>query len=171
MAAVASVAFGLLLYLYETHDKSFRLAKGQLTPQTILVLGLVCGALLFGATYLGRRAPVGFVALFTFLLFGTSTIFFGLPFLVLAVWLLYRSYKVQKEATAKLRAERAESSTSATAGSRKGTRPAGGSRSSTAGSSRKGPAKPEANKRYTPKRPMPPAPKPSRRERKAAGSE
>jgi hypothetical protein len=29
---------------------------------------------------------------------------------------------------------------------------------------------PEANKRYTPKRPPPPAPKPSRRERKAAQS-
>ena len=53
------------------------------------------------------------MALFTFLMFGTSTFFLGLPFLVLAVWLLYRSYKVQKEATAKLRAaERAEASAS-----------------------------------------------------------
>ena len=170
VAAGAAAGFGLLLYLYETEDKSFRLAKGQLTPQTILVLGLVCGGLLCGATFLGRRAPVGFVSLFTFLLFGTSTIFFGLPFLVLAAWLLYRSYKVQKEATAKLRAERAEGSSSAAAGSRNGSRPSSGSRSSTAGSSRKGPAQPEANKRFTPKRPPPPAPKPSRRERKAAGT-
>ncbi len=168
VAAGAAVAFGVLLYLYETENKHFRLAKGQLTPQTTLVLGLVCGGLLLGATFLGRRAPVGFVALFTFLLFGTSTLFFGLPFLVLAVWLLYRSYKIQKEATAKLRAERAESSSTTTASARNGTRPAGASRSSTAGSRGKGPAKPEANKRYTPKRPPPPAPKPSRRERKAA---
>jgi hypothetical protein len=168
VAAVGAALFGVLLYLYETQNKNFRLAKGQLTPQTTLVLGLVCGGLLFGATFIGRRAPVGFVALFTFLLFGTSTLFFGLPFLVLAVWLLYRSYKVQKEATAKLRAERAEGSATTTASGRNGTRPSSAPRSSTAGSRKKGPAKPEANKRYTPKRPPPPAPKPSRRERKAA---
>ena len=105
-------SFGVLIYVSETHNKNFRLAKGQLTPQTTLVLGIVCGALLLGATFLGRRAPVGFVALFTFLMFGTSTLPLGLPFLVLAVWLLYRSYKVQKEATAKLRAARAEASAS-----------------------------------------------------------
>ena len=99
VAAVLSVLFGLLIYFSETHDKSFRLAKGQLTPQTTLLLAIVCGVLLLGATYLGRRAPVGFVALFTFLMFGTSTLPLGLPFLALAGWLLYRSYKAQKEAT------------------------------------------------------------------------
>ncbi len=167
VAAVLSVLFGLLIYFSETHDKSFRLAKGQLTPQTTLLLAIVCGVLLLGATYLGRRAPVGFVALFTFLMFGTSTLPLGLPFLALAGWLLYRSYKAQKEATAKLRAARAEAST--TTAARTGTRPAATSRTS-AGSRKKGPATPEANKRYTPKRPPPPAPKPSRRERKATNA-
>ena len=113
VGAFGAVLFGVLIYVSETHDKSFRLAKGQLTPQTTLILGIVCGALLLGATYLGRRAPVGFVALFTFLMFGTSTLPLGLPFLVLAAWLLYRSYKAQKEATAKLRAARSEAAAAA----------------------------------------------------------
>lgn len=157
--------FGVAIYFVETDNKNFRLAKGQLTPQTTLILGIACGALLFGATYLGRRAPVGFVALFTFLMFGTSTIFLGLPFLALAAWLLYRSYKMQKEGAAKLRAERSHA-TSRPATKRAGSGPSRPS-AGTAGSRKKGPARPEANKRYTPKRPPPPAPKPSRRQRKA----
>ena len=169
IAAGGAVLFGVAVYFFETENKNFRLAKGQLTPQTSLILGIVCGGLLFGATYLGRRAPVGFVALFTFLMFGTSTIFLGLPFLVLAAWLLYRSYKMQKDAAAKLRAERSDgtsgtATTRAGSGSARTARPTAGS----SGSRKKGPVKPEGNKRYTPKRPPPPAPKPSRRERKAA---
>jgi hypothetical protein len=165
LASIAAVLFGVAIYFVETDNKNFRLAKGQLTPQTTLILGIACGALLFGATYLGRRAPVGFVALFTFLMFGTSTIFLGLPFLALAAWLLYRSYKMQKEGAAKLRAERSQA-TSRPATKRAGSGPARPSAGS-AGSRKKGPAQPEANKRYTPKRPPPPAPKPSRRQRKA----
>ena len=171
IAAGAAVVFGVAVYFFETENKNFRLAKGQLTPQTSLILGIVCGGLLLFATYLGRRAPVGFVALFTFLMFGTSTLFLGLPFLVFACWLLYRSYKMQKDSAAKIRAERTgTTSGSATAkggaGPVRPARPAAGS----AGGRKKGPVKPEANKRYTPKRPPPPAPKPSRRERKAAGA-
>jgi hypothetical protein len=176
-AAGLAVVTGLLIYLVETENSHFRLRKGQLTPQTSLVIGLVAGALLFGATLIGRRAPVGFVALFTFLAFGTLY-FSGIPFLVLAVWLLYRSYKIQKEAAAARRAAAADggSSTSsrsrgARGSTRTGSAGTGSSRTRPAtGSSRtaKGSGRPEANKRYTPKRPPPPAPKPSRRERKAA---
>ena len=123
-------------------------------------------------TYLGRRALVGFVALFTFLGFGSSAIVVGLPFLLLAVWLLYRSYKVQKEVTARIRADKAGGTTEPAA-----PRP---SRAETAAARRAGgadlgrskaPKGPEANKRYTPKKPAPPpipAPKPSWRERRAA---
>ncbi len=154
----------------ETHDKT-HLNKSPDAPATTLVLGLACGGLLLGATFLGRRAPVGFVALFAFLIFGTSSILLGAPFLALAVWLLYKSYRIQREASAKLRAARAESAPRSAS-----TRTAGGSTASAARTSRpaakgrgkKGPATPEANKRYTPKRPPPTAPKPSRRERKAS---
>ncbi len=131
----------------------------------------MAGALLLGATLIGRRAPVGFVALFAFLAFGTQY-FSGIPFLVLAVWLLYRSYKFQKEAAAARRTAMADSPPSTSSRTR-GSRDRGGSAKSPttskgSASAKKGPTRPEANKRYTPKRPPPPAPKPSRRERKAA---
>ena len=144
----------------------FRLAKGQLTPQTTLVLGIVFGVLLSVATLLGRRAPVGFVALFAFLS-PRHPLLRRLPFLVLAVWLLYRSYKFQKEATAKCAMANGPPA-------RRPPRPSTGAatRPPKAASRERlapeGPGPPEANKRYTPERPPPPAPKPSRRERKAA---
>jgi hypothetical protein len=173
-AAALAVVAGVAIYLVETENKHFRLAKNQLTPQTTLIVGVVVGALLLGATLLGRRAPVGFVALFGFLAFGTQY-FAGIPFLVLAVWLLVRSYKFQKEAAATRRAAMADGAAAPRSGARGGratsattsTR-SGSTRSSPKGTAKKGPATPEANKRYTPKRPAPPPPKPSRRERKAA---
>jgi hypothetical protein len=180
-ASGASAAFGILIYIEETHNHAFRLAKNQLDPHWTLILGIVAGVLLLGATFLGRRAPVGFVALFTGAMFTGSSLIFGLPFIALALWLLYHSYKIQKETAAKARAARAESgrSGSTSRSSAVASRGAGGTRGATAakGAARgaraekaKGPARPEANKRFTPKRPPPPAPKPSRKERKAAPS-
>jgi hypothetical protein len=169
-AAALAVVAGIAIYLVETENKNFRLTKGELTPETTLVLGFVVGGLLLGATLLGRRAPVGFVALFGFLFFGTRY-FAGIPFLVLAVWLLARSYKFQKEAAAARRAAMAEGATpprAGTRGARGGSSSSGRAKSSTGGAAGKGPARPEANKRYTPKQAPPPPPKPSRRERKAA---
>ena len=169
-ASALAVVAGVLIYVVETENKHFRLKKGELTPQTTLIIGLIVGALLLGSTLLGRRAPVGFVALFGFLAFGTQY-FAGIPFLVLAVWLLVRSYKFQKEAAATRKASMAAGGTSTRAGPR-GTRgtaaSAGSAKSGAARSPSKGPAAAEANKRYTPKRPAPPPPKPSRRDRKAA---
>jgi hypothetical protein len=164
-AAGGALLFGTVIYLIQTQNPSFRLSKSQITPQTTLVLGIVCGALLVVATMVGRRAPVGFVALFTFLAFGTSAFFLGAPFLGLAVWLLYRSYKFQREAAANLReanAQAAKSKPSVTRGAVASAKAAQRQPRS------KGPSMPEGNKRYTPKRPPPPAPKPSRRDRKAA---
>ena len=169
-ASALAVVAGVLIYVVETENKHFRLKKGELTPQTTLIIGLIVGALLLGSTLLGRRAPVGFVALFGFLAFGTQY-FAGIPFLVLAVWLLVRSYKFQKEAAATRKASMAAGGTSTRAGPR-GTRgtaaSAGSAKSGAARSPSKGPTAAEANKRYTPKRPAPPPPKPSRRDRKAA---
>ncbi len=163
--AAASVILGVAVYVAETQNRHFRLAKGQLTPQTTLVLGIVFGVLLFVATLFGRRAPIGFVALFAFLAFGASGFVLGLPFLALAAWLLVRSYKMQREATATARAARSDRPASPAAS----TRTAAARDKPAARTARtKGPAAPEANKRYTPKRPPPPAPKPTRRERKAA---
>jgi hypothetical protein len=185
VAAGMAVVFGVAIYLVQTNNHKFRLAKGQITPQTTLVLGIACGALLVIATLIGRRAPVGFVALFTFLGFGTTDFALGAPFLLLAGWLLYRSYKFQKEAGVKLRAANAEAAAGAPAGERPATRgtatrrpaargttaPGKTSGGTAPGKSRsKGPSTPEANKRFTPNRPPPPAPKPSRRERKATQS-
>ncbi len=113
IGAFAAFAFGIAVYLEETNDHHFRLAKGQLTPQTTLVLGIVFGVLLAVATLVGRRALIGFTALFAFLAFGTSDFVLGLPFLVLAGWLLYRSYTVQREASAELRSSRAAGSSTA----------------------------------------------------------
>ena len=171
-ASGLAVLTGVLIYVVETENKSFRLRKGELTPQTSLIIGLITGALLLVSTLIGRRAPVGFVSLFVFLAFGTQYLA-GIPFLVLAVWLLYRSYKYQKEAAANRRAamatgppatgsSRARGSTGRAATTAAGTSSRGATRPP-----KKGPATPEANKRYTPKQAPPPPPKPSRRERKA----
>jgi len=170
-AAGLAVVFAVAIYVIDTDNKHFRLKKGQLTPQTILLLGLLFAALLLVATLVARRAPVGFVALFTFFTFGTYSYVIGFPFLVLAAWVLYRSYKVQKEAAATARSARSRSTPSTTSSSHR----SAAAGKSAAGRPAKGVSKSatprsEANKRYTPKRPPPVAPKPTRRERKAAQS-
>jgi hypothetical protein len=175
-AAGGAALFATIIYLVETQNHNFRLAKGQITPQTTLVVGLIAAALLIATTMLGRRAPVGFVALFTGAAFGGSYLFLGLPFFVLAIWLLYRSYKLQKETTARLReaggGPRARPSPAARPAA---ARPAAPPRPRTVAEARRARSKkssaPVGNKRYTPKRPPPPAPKPSRRERKAAAAD
>ncbi|MGH9097848.1 MAG: hypothetical protein ACRDWB_10525, partial [Acidimicrobiales bacterium] len=90
--------------------------------------------------------------------------------------LLYRSYKIQKETTAKLReaggGPRARPSPATRS---KAARPVAPARPTTVAEARRARSKkssaPVGNKRYTPKRPTPPPPKPSRRERKAAASD
>jgi hypothetical protein len=168
------VAFilGVGVYLLETQDK-VHFTKNPDAPFTSLMLALACGVFLLGSTLIGRRAPVGFVALLAFLIFGTTSFVLGLPFLALAIWLLWRSYKIQKEAAARVREARAtETPTSRSTPRGAGSATARTSKAPTRTSSSKAraaaAARPEPNKRFTPKRPPPPAPKPSRRERKAA---
>jgi len=173
-ASGIAVVFALLIYVGETSEKHFHPAKNQFSPTTALLVGLGSAVLLAVATWIGRRAVAGFMALFTFLAFENSAMVIGIPFLVLAGWLLYRSYKVQKEATAKLRAER-EASGTGTSDRRdrtpRGSAAAGRAAASDRAGRKKAPTGPEANKRYTPKKPAPkpvPEPKPSWRERRAA---
>jgi hypothetical protein len=171
-AAAAAFVLGVGVYLLQTQDK-VHFTKNPDAPFTSLLLALACGVFLLGSTLIGRRAPVGFVALLAFLIFGTTSFVLGLPFLALAIWLLWRSYKIQKDAAARVRESRATAGgTSSSTPRAAGGGTSGTSKAATRTSSSKARAaaagRPEPNKRYTPKRPPPPAPKPSRRERKAA---
>ena len=102
---MAAFVLGVGVYLLETEDK-VHFTKNPDAPFTALVLALACGVFLLGSTLIGRRAPVGFVALLAFLIFGTTSFVLGLPFLALAIWLLWRSYKIQKESAARVREAR-----------------------------------------------------------------
>jgi hypothetical protein len=168
-AAALAVVFAVIIFFEHHPAKHVANGKSQLSPTTSLLLGLASGVALAVTTRIGRRALVGFVALFAFLSFGTISTIIGLPFLVLAVWLLFRSYKVQKAATLKLKEERAAGKGPAPAARQ--TRAEMAAARSAARAGKKAPKGPEANKRYTPKKPTPvapPPPKPSWRERRAA---
>jgi hypothetical protein len=166
-----AVIFSVLIFVGETTDKSYHPIKNQFSPTTALIVGLASAVALAVTTWIGRRALVGFIALFAFLGFENSRFVIGVPFLVLAVWLLYRSYKVQKEATAQMRAARSTSGEAPPARTPRGAASSGKTAAESRAARKKAPAGPEGNKRYTPKKPAPkpiPAPKPSRRERRAA---
>ena len=171
-ASVVAVVFAVLVYVGQT-SSNYHPGKGHLAPSTSLIVSLAFALLLAGTTWIGRRALAGFASLFAFFAFGTSALVIGLPFLVLAGWLLLRSYKVQKEATAALRAER-RTTDDAPARSARSPRSAAASGRGAAEARtarKKTPTGPEGNKRYTPKKPAPrpvPAAKPSWRERRAA---
>jgi len=169
-AALGAVFFGVMLYVVDTHNKHFRVAKGQFTPQTALIVSLVAAVLLVVVTRVGKRSLFAFVAFLTGLSFGQSLLVLGLPFLVLGGWSFYRSFKMQKEISAEAREARAEARSKP--GSSRPSSSTSGSRTASAKSTAStGPKRPEANKRYTPKRPPPPPPKPTRKERRAAAKE
>ena len=172
VASGAAVALGIVVYLVE-NSAHFHRQKNQLSPQTVMVIGLVGGALLLGATLLGAagpgriRGPVHRPPLLQLHpLFGPAV---PRP-RHLAPLPLVQDPK-GGVGTGVRGARRVEGQRSAAA-----TRSAGGGSSRGRREARRRPkkgrtggaARPEANKRYTPKRPPPPAPKPSRRERKAA---
>ncbi len=167
VASVLSVVFAVIIFVEEHHHKTTHV-KNQFSPETTLLLGVASGIALAITTRIGRRALVGFVALFAFLSFSTVSTVVGLPFLILAIWLLYRSYKIQKAASTKLREDRAAGRN--TPEPRQSRAEVAAARSA-AKKGKKAPTGPEANKRYTPKKPTPPpppTPKPSWRERREA---
>lgn len=147
-AAGGSILFGVIIYLSETNNPHFRLAKNQLTPQTILWIGIVSGLLLLVATIVGRRAPVGFLAFFTGMAYLGSFPFLGLPFFLVGGWLIYRSYKFQREKATEARETGSPRSRAAAAPGRSRRSPG------KAGASSSRQAKAEANKRYTPPKPV-----------------
>jgi putative Ca2+/H+ antiporter (TMEM165/GDT1 family) len=168
VGSVLAVVFAVIIFVEEHHHKTTSHPKNQLSPETMLLLGVASGIALAVTTRIGRRALVGFVALFAFLSFSTVSTVVGLPFLVLAIWLLYRSYKIQKAASTKLREDRAAGRS--TPAPRQSRAELAADRTA-ARKGKKAPTGPEANKRYTPKKPAPPpppTPKPSWRERREA---
>ncbi len=171
VAAVLAVVVGVVVYVVETRPH-YHLAKGQLSPATSLVLGFVAGALLAGATVLGRRALLAFAALFAFLAFGGAGLFLALPFAVFGGWLLLRSYRLQKDAAASAGTqEGAKGSASSPGRAVPVTSGRDAGREGRGRQKSKGQAGPTPNKRYTPKKPAPSAPppaKPSWTERRAA---
>jgi hypothetical protein len=166
LAAGASVLFGALIYFDETAKNHPKLGKNQLSPQTALVIAIGAAILLVVTVRIGRRAPVGFVALITGAAFNGSSLILGLPFFALAIWIFYHAFKLQKETSTALRASRAE----ARAASSQRPRSAGTSSAPRSGRAKsKAPTGPTPNKRYTPKtpvRPSAPPPKQSRRDRR-----
>ncbi len=163
-AAAGALVFAVMIYAVETSNKHFHPVKNQFSPMTALVVGSAAAILLAVGTRIGRRAVLGFIALFTgFSFMNSGGLFLALPFLLLAGMLLWRSHKTQRAAATSARASRSEG---AAAARQRPVRPARGGRAAKAT-----PAGPEANKRYTPKKPTkapPPPPKPSWIERRAA---
>jgi hypothetical protein len=158
IASAASAIMGVAIYVTETSNKHFRLAKGELTPQTMLLVGLAGGALLLATTLVGRRALVGFMVFFAGAAFSTKSFVFALPYWALAFWLLWRSSRIQRQARAEAAARPRSANTKSGGGRTSGSRTSG-SRKPKAGSDTRA-KRPEANKRYTPPRP-PPKPKPA----------
>lgn len=141
--------------------------KGQQPPIVALAVGLVLAALLAVATFVGRRALVGFAALFIGFSFGSSIIL-SIPFLALAGWLIMRALRFNREAKM---AAQAASTSSASNASRMGSSRSSPVKRTSSNSSgifnrskshgSRSQAHPEPSKRYTPpkprkRKPMPP---------------
>jgi hypothetical protein len=120
---------------------------------TEMAIMLAFAAALFVAVLIGRRAPLGFVAILTGLAYQSQVGLLGLPFLAGGAWLLIRSWRTQRESLAGARS----SKTADTPGT-------GGASSSRAKASKGtgSPSKPTASKRYTPKTPARKRPTPSK---------
>jgi hypothetical protein len=80
--------------------------KGQLGTEAIaiyLVVGLFLAGIIFFASWIKRRALLGFAVLFTGFSFG-GDLLFAIPFYALGAWLIWRAMKVQREAQAAMQA-------------------------------------------------------------------
>ncbi len=82
--------------------------KGQLGTDGIaiyLVVGLLLAGIIFFASWIKRRALLGFAVLFTGFSFG-GDLLFAIPFYALGAWLIWRAMKVQRELQAAMQAAR-----------------------------------------------------------------
>ena len=80
--------------------------KGQLGTEGIaiyMVVGLLLAGIIFFASWIKRRALLGFAVLFTGFSFG-GDLLFAIPFYALGAWLIWRAMKVQREAQAAMEA-------------------------------------------------------------------
>ncbi len=140
-----------------------------------LVLGLVFALAIFVTVRIGRRAPLAFAIALTGVALGSLIEI--IPFILVAGWLILRSYRVQKYGSPKAKAPlpgwvpppRAQGRSRAKPSSSTPTKTKSASASSQAGSRKP----PPANKRYTPKAPPkkraapPAAARPSTRQAKS----
>lgn len=117
-----------------------------------LVIGLVLAVAIFVTVRIGRRAPVAFAIAITGVALGS--LIEMIPFILVAGWLLLRSYRVQKNGspTAKAPLPGWVPPPRPTRGGKRPTATRSPARS-TATSSAKPRTPPSANKRYTPKAP------------------
>ncbi|MCL6095426.1 MAG: YjgN family protein [Actinobacteria bacterium] len=174
--AGAALCAAIYIDLTVTHLHE-HVPKGQQSPIVALAVGLVLAALLAVATFVGRRALVGFAALFIGFSFGSSIIL-SIPFLALAGWLIMRALRFNREAKAAAQAASASSTsnTSRTGSSRSS--PAKQTSSSSSGifnrsksHGSRAQAHPEPSKRYTPPKPRKRKPMPPSKEVKAANKD
>ncbi len=103
-AVVAAVLWLLLTVPILVHPAKPH--KGQLGTEGVaiyLAVGLLLAGLIFFASWIRRRALLGFTVLFTGFSFGAD-LMFAIPFYFLGAWLIWRAMKVQREAQATLQA-------------------------------------------------------------------
>jgi hypothetical protein len=161
-AAIAAVLWAILTVPDLLHPPK-HLAKGQ--PDTTQVaiylgVGMALACLIFAASIIRRRALLGFAALFTGASFG-SLVFLALPFWAFGGWLLWRAFRIQRDAASR-----------ATTGHGGPSPPARRASSRAIGRGSNGAARrtpPPPSKRYTPPKPPPkrPRPKPEAKSRDA----
>jgi hypothetical protein len=103
-AVIAAVLWLLLTVPILVHPAKPH--KGQLGTEGVaiyLVVGLLLAGLIFFASWIRRRALLGFTVLFTGFSFGADLLF-AIPFYFLGAWLIWRAMKIQREAQAALQA-------------------------------------------------------------------
>lgn len=168
MSGPLGAAIGIALTVATIHTNPAVGHKGHVAPSTIWFEGgarVVFGAAVFGLAYTRRRSLVAFGLGFL----GLTVLPFGIVFIGLAIWMLFRVSKYQKTLSARgVGPQRTRSTQSPSQAARAGASDARARARarSTAPRDRRGrkmpePTGPAASKRYTPPkpvRPRPPAP-------------
>ena len=165
------VALGIALFFEFRHyiDKG----HPKLTTQAhhaapeVLAIGLVIGVIIIGATFSKRRAMLGFSLLLGGLAVLQTAGLFGLVYLGVGLWMVFRALRRPRPAPAPARQSGAKAGSGAPADTanyaNRSTKRSGLSKS-------EGPrVAPRASKRYTPPRPHKPAPPPERPAGEAVG--
>lgn len=140
---------------YVTHGSSAATCNGVYPASHYafpLVVWLVLALAIFVTARIGRRSAVAFSTALTGISFGTV---FMVPFIVVAGWIMLRSWRTQKYGAPNAKTVR-PGYTPPPRGSTRGTRPSRRKKGDTDETRPNGRKPPEANKRYTPKTPPKP---------------